>query len=182
MALTAMSKTTWWNMLRVERNIRYKDLVEVIKPRQGISTVASFFTGQHVPNEKIGRQICDFFDVDYDEGVRHFAEAHRTWQSEKVNGRGDVVVTGKADPSERSARVVLGERDVKVTTSEDVSNHDVEGNIFAMVYGAIPYDDFIAFMNAVASEGKGCLKHIYGKVSYEVYTRVAKEVSKLGTD
>ena len=87
---TVQFKETWWNELRVKNNISYNELIEYTG--YSMQTVASAFTGEHLPNDDLAAKLYELFDVDPVIGDLHFQEAHLAWESEigkkavQVNG------------------------------------------------------------------------------------------------
>lgn len=174
MAVTAMAKVNFWNKVRVERNIRYKDLVELFGGSNGMWGM--YFSGQQLPPINRIKQVCDFFDVDLNEGAEEFRKAHAMWRAESKN---KVMVTGKADPVERSARVTSGERESTVQekpATVDFSTRDV----FKLIYGKIPYDLFLTFWEMVDSGSGDPLECLYGRVSYREFSQIADALKKVG--
>lgn len=165
MALTTMSKITFWNTLRVERNIRYCDIAELFGG--GVSTYGAYFSGQLMPKDDIITKLCDLFDVDFDKGKEEFRKAHADWVSTKHSGRRELT-TGKKDvvlraSAEMPARVTVGQ-----------SDSPSKSDIFSLIYGKIPYDRFSEFCDMVASKNGDPLKLVYGAVSYEDYNEIAR--------
>ena len=77
---TIQFKETWWNELRVKNNISYNELIEYTG--YSMQTVASAFTGEHLPNDDLAAKLYELFDVDPVIGDLHFQEAHLAWESE----------------------------------------------------------------------------------------------------
>ena len=106
---TIQFKETWWNELRVKNNISYNELIEYTG--YSMQTVASAFTGEHLPNDDLAAKLYELFDVDPVVGDLHFQEAHLAWVSEtgkkavQVNG-----VVAKHTNKDGSARKVTKAR------------------------------------------------------------------------
>lgn len=106
---TIQFKETWWNELRVKNNVSYTELIEYTG--YSMQTVASAFTGEHLPNDDLAAKLYELFDVDPVIGDLHFQEAHLAWVSEtgkkavQVNG-----VVAKHTNKDGSARKVTKAR------------------------------------------------------------------------
>ncbi len=164
MALTTMSKINFWNKLRVDRNIRYKDIAELYGGCA--SRWGSYFSGQIMPADEQIHQLCDLFDVDFETGKAEFEKAHANWESARHMGKR--VVTGEADPYNRGempARMVFGEASA---TPEKV-------DVFSMLYGKVSYETFNLFCKAVA-EKQDAMQYCYGVVSYEEYKKIEEVI------
>lgn len=170
MAISAMGKTTWWNKVRVERNIRIRDLLELFPEYQTFSTIGAWFTGQFVPKDKHIRVLCDFFDVDFDEGKRHFIEDHERWESTKRKGKR--AVTGTAEGVMKELVTGTGDAKSVIKTKTEEPKKD----IFEAVYGKLPYDLFRTFCDLVAHSDKNALELVYGKVSYEDFMLIQEVI------
>ena len=167
MAISAMGKLTWWNKLRVERNIRYKDLMELFNYKSQ-SAIGGWFSGQRIPSDENIAILCDFFDVEFEEGKRHFVTDNEHWVSE--NHKDKRSTTGTA---EGIARIATGESEVKehkawAKTGEE-PEEERQTDIFEMVYGKLPYDLFRKFADLVAGKDDNALSLIYGKVTFEEF-------------
>ena len=82
--MTANSrKNTWWNLKRLDANMTFKDIEDVI----GVSkeTLCQNFSGKIMPTDGRIKILCNMFDVDFDEGKKHFQEACDTYKPEKRN-------------------------------------------------------------------------------------------------
>ena len=176
MAVTAMAKVNFWNKVRVERNIRYKDLVELFGGSNGMWGM--YFSGQQMPPINRIKQVCDFFDVDINEGAEEFRKAHSIWKAESKN---KVMVTGVSEPRARSALIPAGRGQDEVEakpTTHDYSSKDV----FKLIYGKIPYELFLAFWEMVDSGSGDPMECLYGRVSYREYSQIADALKKVGDE
>ena len=183
MPISAMSKDTWWNRLRVEKNIRYKDIIELYGG--SVSVWAQRFTGQTMPNYNQIKQLCELFDVDFNRGYAEFKKAHALWKSEGRGAKDGYVKTGISIMRgvQKGERVeVVGQRDpVEITKEEETVETPVEqptiapNEVFGVVYGKVPYDTFCAFCDALARvTTEDPLGYIYGKVDYKEFRAIEK--------
>lgn len=168
MALTTMSKVNFWNALRVDKNIRYKDLAELFD--NGVSTWGKYFSGQIMPSDDVIEKLCDLFDVPFEKGKEEFEIAHAEWVSSDHKGKREMI-TGESVPYERTqgempARITVGE------ASREPKKEDKKTDIISLIYGKIPYDVFAQFCSEVTSMTGDPLRLIYGKVPYEDYVTV----------
>ena len=159
MAVTTMSKVTWWNRLRVEKNIRYQDLSDLFGGCP--SMWGGYFSGQHMPKEDAIKKLCDLFDVDYEEGLREFALAHRNWESSQHKGVRPVR-TGDAEPYEKKAYI----RAAPINTAEHVSD------IKQIIYGKVSYSVFVEFCTMLEQDGFDAIGYLYGKVPYDIFRQI----------
>ena len=164
MSVAIQFKDTWWNSLRVERNIAYKKLVQYMDCC--ISRVGGWFSGQKLPDRADIIKICDLFDVDYLEGERHFIEDNEKWQSE--HKRTHLASTGVGEtknPRKKRTKIKVAQTQVK-DVSEEIPN------ILELAYGAIDYTDYIKVSNVLSENPTDILNSLYGKVSYEAFKAI----------
>lgn len=154
------SKSNFWNKLRVEKNFRYEDLKELFPSITNSSSIGLWFSGQTMPNDERIRTLCEFFDVPFDKGKAEFRKAHEAWISSKHKGARTVNGTGEAHIVETNGR------------GDAYIGKNKETDIFAMVYGAIPYDLFRKFCDLVAENNANALELIYGKVTFHEFIEI----------
>ena len=80
MAQAVQLKDTWWNKLRVEQNMPYKELASYMDC--GISKVCEWFTGAKLPDRDVIYKLCDWFSVEYGDGEEHFIADHENYVAE----------------------------------------------------------------------------------------------------
>lgn len=66
MAITQAFKNTYWNNLRVERNIKIQEIADYLNV--SLSAAGAYFSGQLMPKELQITQLCGLFDVPVDTG------------------------------------------------------------------------------------------------------------------
>lgn len=164
MAISAMGKKTWWNQLRVDRNIRYADLLELFPSFKHTSSIGAWFAGEKVPLDKYITILCDFFDVEFEEGKRHFIEDNKKWVS--GHHRDTKVTTGRSEGISKDTSGT-GLAIAHDTIMEEAQEE--RGDVFGMVYGKLPYDLFRRFCELVAGNDDNALALVYGKVSFEEF-------------
>ncbi|MBR3117703.1 MAG: helix-turn-helix transcriptional regulator [Oceanobacillus sp.] len=66
-------KSTWWNRKRIDSNMTFDDIQDIT----GVPapTMSKHFSGAKMPTDGRIKILCNLFDVDFDEGKRHFEEA-----------------------------------------------------------------------------------------------------------
>ena len=171
MAVTVQFKDTWWNKLRVERNITYKELGQYFDV--AYSTVGSWFSGQVLPDRYYIQSICDLFDVDYFEGEQHFIEDNAKWKSERKHGK-YIQSTGKQEESTIQSRLrsrTTCEHKTK-TEPKEKKVEVIAVDVFKIVYGKISYELFLKFTDLLASGEGDPMEIIYGKVTYAEYKQI----------
>ena len=173
MAITQYAIDNFWNRLRVERNIRYVDLAELFPHLKSFSSIGVWFSGQVMPRDEYIRVLCDFFDVDFDEGKREFQKAHDVWKSSKhANLR---VTTGTSEI--KPILEVTGEGNARMVTTTGEGDASMRSSdIFELVYGKLPYDLFRKFCDLVAGNDKNALELVYGKVTFEEFIIIQKVI------
>ena len=181
MAISAMSKDTFWNKVRVEKNIRYSDIVELFGG--SVSMWAQRFTGQTMPTYAEIKKLCELFDVDVTQGTEEFKKAHALWKSEGRGAKACYITTGKSVMS----GIKVGKRGEVTGTREHVERAEKEAEVpveqptiapnevFKVVYGKVPYDTFCAFCDALAGvTGEDPLEYVYSKVGYKEFRAIEK--------
>lgn len=158
-----MSKHNFWNSLRVERNIRYRDLADLYGG--SISKWGGYFSGRFVPSDDDIAELCSLFDVNFDTGKAEFEKAHSCWVGE---GHSNIrTLTGTAISYKTSARyVVAGEKAEPESTSLDLSK------VLPILYGKISCEDFMEFRNSSESDVQSVMSAIYGKVDCADFMKI----------
>ena len=188
MAISAMSKDTFWNKVRVEKNIRYSDIVELFGG--SVSMWAQRFTGQTMPTYAEIKKLCELFDVDVTQGTEEFKKAHALWKSEGRGAKAGYITTGKSVMS----GIKVGKRGEVTGTREHVEKAENEAEvqeeelkedplsvrqIMGLLYGKIPYDTFLKFCDMITGEDGDPLESIYGRVSYREYTLISDALKEV---
>ena len=182
MAYIGMRKDTWWNRLRVEKNLSFKDLSDIFGGCP--SRYGNFFSGCTMPTDSNIEAICTFFDVNFDEGKKHFEEAHESYIARDYM---PTVSTGERSDKGQSheprvvrshlkiKRVDKSHKEIKTASWSELSVDKQNeltyqmGKILGAVYGKIDYLDFLQFSVALKEKGSDPAKFLYGKLSYEDY-------------
>jgi len=73
-------KDTFWNKIRVEKGFTIREVSEYLHKSE--TQTGMFFSGQLMPNDVVCKQLCDLFDVDFNNGNLEFQHAHRAWKAE----------------------------------------------------------------------------------------------------
>ena len=176
MSFSGMRKVTWWNRKRVECNIRYKDLVSAFDD-VGSSSWGGYFSGQVMPSDGVIEKLCNFFDVDFDEGKAHFAEDHKEWVSEHHTAK-QVAKSGAMEIEKKDAFFVRQrntkpqEVEVEFTVVRTNTTSEQEATLFSMLYGKVSYEVFSAFHDAIKRGAGDPMELIYGAVSYDEYRQI----------
>lgn len=169
MAITAMAKDNFWNRLRVERNIRYRDLADLFGG--SVQKWGFYFSGKVLPDINTIKQLCDFFDVDINDGAEEFRKAHAIYE---VGTKKRVATNGLSEHTERSASIRVAGEPTQQPEPSGISRTD----IFKAVYGKLPYDTFLVFCDMISCDEGDPLECIYGRVSYREYTIIAEALRK----
>lgn len=178
MSVTFHYKNTWWNNLRVERNITHKELAEYFDT--SLSRVGAWFSGQYIPDRADIYKLCDLFDVDYSLGEEKFIEANETWKSERVHGE-MLNSTGSQSAEQINKRVSTIKKNHK-EKEQTARKESITMDIFKQVYGKLPYELFTKFTQLVTDNDADTLKLIYGKVSYEEFRQIEKAINIVDND
>lgn len=153
-------KENFWSRKRVEANCTIKEIANAIGRHEKL--VGMWFTGQYMPRASAIRDICNLFDVDFNEGDLAFQKAHLEWKAEhKVETKYSGVNKGKKT---EKCEVKEGE--------PEISNI---AEVVLTLYGKISCEAFLTVYNAITSgKPSDCdiEKIIYGKVSFELYQQI----------
>ena len=174
MAISQYAIDNFWNRLRVERNIRYIDLLELFPSFKTHTSIGFWFSGQTMPKDEHISVLCDFFDVDFAKGKEEFRKAHENWES--THHQNKRVTTGKGETRDIANS---GDGDARMAVRYE-QEHEQEADIFELVYGKLPYDLFRKFIDLVAGQSKDdALRIIYSNVTYDEF-RLIERVIKEG--
>lgn len=190
MAITQISKRTFWNNLRFERNIRYKDLIQLFPNLTSIGCISGWFTGQKMPDTDSIKTLCDFFDVPFEKGKAEFEKASREWRSDGHTGKRDTCGTAEArihskhtKKSEAVEPETPFDDDFPFTVEptvevpkEETKPSIAPQEIFSAIYGKVSYEVFFEFTAKVAKRDRDAIKDIYGQVSYEDYEAIREVI------
>ena len=163
MAITQAFKNTYWNNLRVERNIKVKEIAEYLNV--SLSAAGGYFSGQIMPRELQIKQLCGLFDVPIDVGTEEFKKAHALWKSERKRS-GVKVQSGKKDkPAEIEITV-----DMTAPQFEEPSVDNLD--IIKLLYGKLPYELFETVRKMIKHQSGDVLEQLYGRVSYKEFIQI----------
>ena len=151
-------KGNFWSEQRVKNNMQIKEVAEAIGRTE--SVVGMYFSGQNMPDDTTIRQICDLFDVPFDDGQLEFQHAHKNWKANHGEG---LKFSAKVPYQKKTKKIAP----TSINTAEDVLN---------ALYGELPCNDFVAIYNLIMGNDTNVdpLAILYGKVDYETYCAIIK--------
>lgn len=167
MAITVLKIDNFWNRLRVEKNVRYKELAELFGVCE--STMGAYFSGQTMPKDTVIRELCDLFNVDFAKGKEEFKRANEAWSSSNHKCTKKLTVGNAESIKGKQAIEVVG------TVERNV-------DVFSIIYGKIPYALFMKFLDIVATKQGDPLKLIYGSVTYSEFKQIADIIGGTSAD
>lgn len=168
MAITQAFKDTYWNRLRVERNIMHKELAEYFGV--SVSTVGGWFSGQLMPNDLMIKRACELFDVEFATGKEEFRKAHALWKCERQRS-GIKIQSGKKDKTS-GVKITV---DMTAPQFEEPSVDNLD--IIKLLYGKLPYDLFMSVRSILKHQDGDVLELVYGKVSYKEFKQIQEALS-----
>lgn len=72
-----MVKDNFWSRLKTERSITTERVAQILNIDSSI--LSNYFIGFNMPDEKTIRSICEFFKIDYDQGLSEFRQVHSAY-------------------------------------------------------------------------------------------------------
>lgn len=160
---------TFWNRIRVEQKITYKDLSDILNLHP--STISKFFSGAEMPSKERVDILCDFFGVDYETGYDEFCKANNKYYKTEVDNS-DLDVDIDSILKDEGYTKVSESVDEPDCTEEQPTHEIPKSLLLELIYGKVPYETFFKFITLVV-DGKGNpLEEIYGKVSFEEYETI----------
>lgn len=163
MALTKAYKDTYWNTLRVERNIKIKEIAEYL--HISLTSAGAYFSGQLMPKDLQITQLCGLFDVEFTTGKEEFRKAHALWKSERKRS-GVKVQSGKKDKTAEIEITV----DMTAPQFEEPSADNLD--IIKLLYGKLSYELFMSVRGLLKNREGDVLELVYGKVSYKEFKQI----------
>ena len=163
-------KDTFWNRQRVAKNIKLSELAELLGC--GASTIGAYFSGQHVPDENIIKQLCILLDVDLLEGTREFIKANKEWDT--YRGKKAQVVLKSNVSEEKTTQPCKSDEDLPKASEPRMS---VPESVLKILYDILPYESFEAILDGAESE-IDLLEYVYDKVGFEEYIKIRKIVKE----
>lgn len=73
---------TFWNKERIKRGYTYQQIMDRFN-KTSVSTVANWFIGRFLPNDKIIEELCEWFDINLEKGKSEFERAHQKYEAQK---------------------------------------------------------------------------------------------------
>lgn len=123
------SKDNFWSKLRVERDLTIAEVAEMVNIGKG--RMSMIFSGQLMPPDKVIRELCSLFDVDYTQGQLEFQHAHRDWKADYSR---KLVATGTSRATE------------PVVVSNDPNKTD---EVLRLLYKQVDYDTFMSVFSLI---------------------------------
>ena len=147
-------KDTFWNKVRVEKNLTTKEIGEIIG--QNDKTVSAYFTGLLMPKDYTVKALCDLFDVDYTTGHLEFQHAHQKYRAE------------------HNPKLKYSSRDKKNTPKPKIINSAED--VLESVYGVLTCKEFLDIYSVIIGNGGDidAMRILYRKVDYDVYNKINK--------
>lgn len=153
-------KENFWSRKRVEANCTLKEIATAIGRAEKL--VGMWFTGQYMPRDGVVRDICNLFDVDFNEGQLAFQKAHLEWKAEHKT---ETKYSG-VNKSKKTKKCEVKEGELEISNIAEV--------VLAL-YGKISCEAFLTVYNAITSgKPNDCdiEQLIYGKVDFKTYQQI----------
>ena len=157
-------KQTFWNDLRIQNGYMYKDIADTLGVKA--CNVAKWFSGANLPSDKMIKDICDLFGVDFALGKSEFVNAKKNWKPRLYVRSKPVVKTKKVQKKQPATSVQLG-------FTEFLNS----------IYGVVPLQVFLILYYAIIGEPitPNPRSDIYGQVpSYDDFNRICEFLDKAG--
>lgn len=152
---------TFWSKVRATKKMSFLGLAKMLD--NPLTSTRSYFTGRMMPTPEIAAKICDFYEVNLDEGFAEFNKLHEAyWKDRRAKKKQRKAQV--ADAFEKAAAVEAIE-----TTPEEPK---VSIDYLEVLYGKIPFDAFQLLYSSNKS-AEEVLPTIYGVVDYDIYCQVA---------
>lgn len=177
---------TYWNRKRIEKKITLQALSAEIGCT--VALLSKYFTGAIIPPTSVAYRICEFFGVDPIEGATEFNNAHEIWIAKHPGKRKkrSVVHSRRFYPptdvapkdTAVSTQVSIAEpdnvsaiSDAPCTTAITVSDtaRSKKDQLYAMVYGKLSYDEFMALAFNPDTTVNMFLNAAYNKVDCKTF-------------
>ena len=166
----------YWSKLRVERNIGFKELSQKLNLSKG--SLGNYFVGKVVPRQTIAADICEFFNVPFEEGMQEFYNSHAMYHPTRG---GDVTSNSEDNPEYVPEPVDLDKKVIKRYKKKAVAIVDKENtrikHITAWRQRFIDNNISVAeFAQYIGREKSGVVKYLSGK------SRPSKEITQMFAD
>lgn len=151
---------TFWSKVRATKKMSFLGLAKMLD--NPLTSTRSYFTGRMMPTPEIAAKICDFYEVNLDEGFAEFNKLHEAyWKDRRVK---------KQKKIEEAAEPIYV---APVTATEPAPEEPkTAGDYLAVLYGKIPFEAFQLIYSSSKS-AEDVLPLIYGVVDYNTYQLVA---------
>ena len=185
------AKTTFWNKLRVENDIKMTDIADMCKVSQG--TVGNWFSGRQVPSEFHSNELSDLFGIDRNKGYQEFINSHKSWDSDRGRMKFSLFGTPPVCPKQTYKKKSKAKVEPKVESNPDliealpILRPDrvhyetvVIKDACRVVYGKLSYEDYEHF-SWITYNGyppTEITEFLYGKVEFEEYIEVFNLLNK----
>lgn len=139
----------------------------------GYSSIQMYFRGFVMPSEGVVKRLCDYFSVDYSEGLAEFKAIYRAWgeaNPEFEAFRNTYRRKSEGSKSPRRATVQGALTDVAAKLSEPATV-DIEQPVIEVENSYVVY--------AITEQADEILKQLYNKLSYAEFKNVASQLSKV---
>lgn len=167
-------KNTFWNRQRVAKRIKLSELANLLGC--GVSTIGSYFSGQHVPSEDTINQLCILLDVDPLEGAREFIKANDAWDT--TRGK-EARVVCKSVSEKSEVKPVKVAEELQVKSAVPLNNaRSVPDSVLEVLYNNLPYELFKAIYED--TEGKiDPLEYLYNRIGFAEYNKIYKAIKEV---
>ena len=156
----------FWTTARANAGFTINEVTEMLNPTKDKTTVAKYFSGEIVPPDAVIQDLCKSFDVDYKTGKAEFEKANAEWKSlHRKEPKNLLECTQDLKETTKTPMVEL-KKVIKVEPYE----------VGKLIYDSVPYDEFIAIMNAISDNlmGDSVLKAVYGNVDCDTFLKLYK--------
>jgi transcriptional regulator with XRE-family HTH domain len=154
-------KDNFWSRKRVESGLT----IDMMAEKVGLtsSTAGRYIIGMQIPEDEVIQRFCDLFNVDFMVGKGEFTKMHRSYKT----GSNKLVASYKGPKPVRS--------DVgPIIDDEPVTESNA--NLIELLYGKVPYADFIKIIEILDQTNATSLEDIYGKVDFATFNLVKTTV------
>lgn len=180
---------TYWNRKRIEKKITLQALSAEIGCT--VALLSKYFTGAVIPPTSMAYRICEFFGVDPTEGATEFNNAHEAWIAKHPGKRKQRSVVHSRrfyPPTEVAPKDIAVSTQVSVAEPDNVSEiNDApctadtdtptvvrgrKGDLFALIYSTLDYDEFMALALNPDLTVDMFLKAVYTKVDCKTFLKM----------
>jgi len=169
--------TTFWNKKRVESNRTISEVAEIIGTKR--STTGKYFVGMLVPDDDTIKRFCDLFDVEFMRGRGEFVRANKVYKAihkRQVTCKGTL---RKADTTAEDAVAPASEhtpepvQEKPVLVSKAQSDGIKKKEALTSLYGKVTYDEFTRLFGIInAGNSDDIVASVYGTVDFDTFIKV----------